>query len=86
MIKKRENSGIKNLNDSTAFTEYSNTMDDVYNNIDDYNSKRKRKVLLVFDDMIVDIMTSKKFQAIIKEFFIRCRKLNISLVFITVLF
>ena len=44
--------------------------------------KRKRKVLIVFDDMIVDIMTNKKFQAIIKEMFLRCRKLNISLVFI----
>ena len=57
-------------------------MDDVYNNIDDYNSKSKRKFLIVFDDMIADIMTYKKFQAIIKELFIRCRKLNISLVFI----
>ena len=57
-------------------------MDDVYNNIDDYNPKRKRKNLTVFDYMIADIMTNKKFQAIIKELFIRCRKLNISLVFI----
>ena len=83
LIKKLENAGIKNLNDPNAFIEYSNTMDDVYNNIDDYNSKRKRKVLFVFDDMIADIMTNKKFQATIKELFIRCRKLNISLVFIT---
>ena len=58
-------------------------MDDVYSNIDDYNPKRKRKSLIVFDDMIADIVTNKKFQAIIKELFIRCRKLNISLVFIT---
>ena len=58
-------------------------MDDVYENIHDYNSSRKRKTLVVFDDMIVDIMTNKKFQAIIKELFIRFRKLNISLVFIT---
>ena len=57
-------------------------MDDVYNNIDDYNSKSKRNVLIVFDDMIADIMTYKKFQTIIKELFIGCRKLNISLVFI----
>ena len=81
--KKRKDAGIKNLNDPNAFIEYSNTMDDVYNNIDDYNLKRKRKVLIVFDDMIADIMTNKRFQAIIKELFIRCRKLNISLVFIT---
>ena len=83
LIEKRENSGIKNLNDPSAFIEYSNTMDDVYNKIDDCNSKKKRKVLIVFDDIIADIMTNKKFQAMIKELFIRCRKLNISLVFIT---
>ena len=56
---------------------HSNTMDDAYNNIDYYNTKRKRKLLILFDDMIADIMTNKKFQAITKE------KLNISLVFIT---
>ena len=67
LIKKRENAGIKDLNDSSAFIEYSNTMDDVYNNIGDYNPKRKRKNLIAFDDMIDDIMTNKKFQAIIKE-------------------
>ena len=58
-------------------------MDNVYNNIDDYNPKRKRKILIAFDDMISDIMTNKKFKAIIKEPFIRCKKLDISLVFIT---
>ena len=58
-------------------------MDDVYQNIDDYNPSRKRKILIVFDDLIAEIMSNKKFQAIIKELFIRCRKLNISLVFIT---
>ena len=58
-------------------------MDDVYNNIDDYNPKRNRKMLIVFDDMIADIMTNKRFQTIIKELFTRCRKLNIYLVFIT---
>ena len=83
LIKNRENAGIKHLNDSKAFIECSNTMDDVYENIDDYNPSRKRKILIVFDDMIADIMTNKKFQSLIKELFIRCRKLNISLVFIT---
>ena len=60
-------------------------MTDVYENIDDYNPirKRKRKRLIVFDDMIVDIMTNRRFQAMIKELFIRRRKLNISLIFIT---
>ena len=58
-------------------------MDDVYENINDYNPSKKIKKLFVFDDMIADIMTNRRFQAIIKELFIRCRKLNISLVFIT---
>ena len=58
-------------------------MDGVYENIDDYNPSRKRKILIIFDGMITDIMTNKKFKSIIKELFIRCRKLNISLVFIT---
>ena len=56
-------------------------MDDVYQNIDDYNLSRKRKVLIVFDDMIADTLNNKKSQVIIKELFLRCRKLNISLVF-----
>ena len=60
-----------------------NIMDDIYENIDDYNPSRKRKILIVFDDMIADIMTNKKFHTIIKELFIRSRKLNTSLVFIT---
>ena len=82
MIKKCKNAGIKHLNDPNAFIECWNTMDDVYENIDDQNPNRKRKILIAFDGMIADIMTNKKFQAIIKELFIRWRKLNISLVFI----
>ena len=83
LIKKRKDAGIKHLNDPNAFIECSNTMDDVYENINDYNPIRKRKKLIAFDDMIADIMTNKRFQTIIKELFIRGRKLNISLVFIT---
>ena len=83
LIKNRENAGIKHLNDAKAFIECSNTMNDVYENIDDYNPNRKRKILIVFDDMIADIMTNKKFQSIIKELFIKCRKPNITLVCIT---
>ena len=81
-IKKREDAGIKHLNDLNAFIECSNTIDDVYENIDDYNPKRKRNTLVVFDDMIADIMSNKTFQAIIKELFIRSRKF-ISLLSIT---
>ena len=60
MIKKRENAGIKNLDDPSA----------------------KNLILIVFDDMIADIMTDKKLEAVAKELFIRSRKSNISLVFI----
>ena len=83
LIKKHEVVGIKYCNDPNAFIECSNRIDDVYQNIDDYNPSRKIKILIVFDDMIADIMSNKTFQAIIKELFIRCRKVNISLVFIT---
>ena len=58
-------------------------MNDVYENIDNYNPNRKRKVLIIFDDMIADIMTNKRFQSVIEDLFIRCRKSNISLVFIS---
>ena len=57
-------------------------MNDFYDNIDDYNPRRKRKFLIGFDDMIADVMSNKRFQAITKELFIRCRKLSISLDFI----
>ena len=82
LIKKRKNVGIRHLKDPNAFIMCSNTMDDVYENINDYNPNRKR-ILIVFDDMIADIMRNKKFQAVIKKLFIRCRKLNISPVFTT---
>ena len=80
LIKKREDAGIKQYNDPNAFIECSNTVDDVYENIDDYNSNRKRKILIALDDMIVDIMTNKNIHVKIEELFEKCRKLNISLV------
>ena len=87
LIKKHKDAGIKHFNDPNTFIECSNTMDDVniLMIIDDYNPNRKTKILIVFDDKIADVMANKKFQAVIKELFIRCRKLNISLLFITVL-
>ena len=72
--------GIKILNDPHAFIEYSNDMNDVLDDINNYNKNRDKKVLIIFDDMIADIMRSEKFEAIVKELFIRCRKLNISIV------
>ena len=83
LISKREQAGIKNLNNPHAFIEYSNDMNDVLDDINNYNKNRDKKVIIIFDNMIADIMRSKKFKAIVKELFIRCRKLNISIVFIT---
>ena len=61
LIKKREDVGIKHLNNANSFIECSNTMDDVQENVNDYNLNRRRKMLIVFDEMIADIMTNKKF-------------------------
>ena len=58
-------------------------MNDVLEDINIYNKKRDKKVLIIFDDTIADVMTSEKFKAIVKELFIRCRKLNISIIFIS---
>ena len=77
LIKKGKDGGTKHLNDPNAFIECWNTMGYVYENFHDYNSSRKRKILIVSDDIIADIMTNKTFQVIIKELFIRSRKLNI---------
>ena len=59
LINKREQAGIKNLNDPHAFVEYSDDMDDVLDDINNYNKNRDKKVLIVFDDMIPDIDTIK---------------------------
>ena len=66
--------------------EYSNDMQDVYKNIEDYNPGKRRKILIVFDDMIADMINNKKLNPVVTELFIRGRKLNISIVFITQLY
>ena len=58
-------------------------MDHIYKNIGEYNPMKKRKILIVFDYMIVDMLNNKKLNSVVTELFIRGRKLNISLVFIT---
>ena len=83
LINKRESTGLKHFNDSKAFIEYSNDMHDVYKNINNYNPDKENKILIVFDDMIADMINNKKLNSIVTELFIRGRKLNISLVFIT---
>ena len=82
LINKREKVGLNHFNDPKAFMEYSNDMQDVHKNIEDYNPIKKRKILIVFDDMIADMINNKLYP-IVTELFIRGRKLNISVVFIT---
>ena len=83
LINKREKAGINFNNDPTTFIEHSNSMDDVLFNIEDYNKRRRRKFLIIFDDMISHVMSDKKAQQILKDLFVRCRKLNISICFLT---
>ena len=83
LINKRESIGLKHFNDPKAFIEYSNDMHDVHKNINDYNPDNENKILIVFDDMIADMINNEKLNSIVTELFIRGRKLNISLVFIT---
>ena len=83
LINKREGVGVNHFNDPKAFIDYSNDMNDVYRNIDAYNPDKENKILIVFDNMIADMIHNKKLNSIVTELFIRGRKLNISLVFIT---
>ena len=83
LINKRESTGLKYLNDSKAFIEYSNDLDDIYQNIEEYNPNKKLKILIVFDDMIADTFSNKKLNQIVTELIIRGKNLDIYLVFIT---
>ena len=84
LINKREQAGIKKLNDPHAFIEYSDYMNDVLDDINNYNKNRDKKVLIVFADMMIaDIQYNKNFKRIIKELLYGARKINVSIVFIT---
>ena len=74
---------LKHLNDSKAFIEYLNNTNDIYKNIAEYNSNKKLKILIVVDDMIANKFSNKRLNSLVTELFIRDRKLNISLDFIT---
>ena len=82
LINQRKDVGIDHFNDPKAFIEYSNDMHDVYKNIDEYNPDKENKILIVFDDMIADMINNRMLDSILTELFIRGRKLNTSLVFI----
>ena len=71
LINKREKVGLNHYDDPKAFIEYSNDMQDVYKNIDEYNTDKERKILIVFDNMIADMINNKKLSSIVTELFIR---------------
>ena len=83
LINIRAKVGLKRFNDPKAFIEYSNDMCNVYRNINYYNPDKENKILIVFDDMIADMIQNKKLNSIVTELFLRGRRLNISLAFIT---
>ena len=74
LIKKRESTGLKHFNYPKAFITYLNDMQDVYKNIDEYNIDKERKILIVLDDMIADMIDNTKLNSIVTELFIRGRK------------
>ena len=83
LINGREKVGTEILKNPKAFVYYSQTIDDVYENLEDYNPIKKRRVLIVFDDIIADMESNKKLSPIVTEWILRGRKLDISLVFIS---
>ena len=70
LVNGREKKGIKKLKKSKAFIDYSQTIDDVYENLEDYNPTQKERVLIVFDYMITDIKANKKLSSIVTELFL----------------
>ena len=82
LIKKGNDAGKKCFNDSKAFIVYSNNMNDIYKNIEDYKSNKKKKLLVVFHDMIADMLSNKKLNPIVTELSISGRKRNTCMVFI----
>ena len=81
LINKREKVDLKHYDDPKTFITYSNDLQDVYKDIEEYNPVNKRKVLIVFGEMIADMISNKKFNPVTTELFIRGRKPNISIVF-----
>ena len=83
LINEREGVGINHFNDPKAFIEYSNDRRNVYKGIDDYNPDKENKIIIVFADVIADMIPNKKLNSIVTNLLIRGEKLNSSLVFIT---
>ena len=83
LINKRESTGLKHFNDPKVFIVYSNDVQGVYKNIDEYNVGKNCKILIVFYDMNADMVNKKRLNPVVTELFIRRTKFNISIVFIT---
>ena len=83
LINKQESTDINHFSNPETFIEYTNDMEGIYKNIEGYNPNKEQKILIVLDDMIAGILSNKKRNPVVTELFIRGRKLNISLVFIT---
>ena len=83
MINTQESTGLKHFKNPKEFVEYSNDMDDIYKNIEEYNPNKEHEILIVFADMIADMLNNKKIKPVVSELLITGRKQKISLVFIT---
>ena len=83
LVNGRGKVGIKKLKNPKTFIDYSQTVDDIYENLEDYNPTKKRRMLIVFDDTIADMESNKKLSPIVSELFLRGRKLNVLLVFLS---
>ena len=77
LISKQKSTSSKHLNDSKPFMEYPNNMDNIYKNIEEYNPNQKHKILIVFDDMVADMISNKKLNSLVSELFIRRRELKL---------
>ena len=86
LINNRKNIGIKKIKNPKMFIDYSQTIDDVYQNLEHYNLTNKMRVLIVFDDMIADMERNQKLSPIVTELFLRGRKLNILLYYYFTMF
>ena len=79
LINKRESTCLNELNDCKAFIEYSNDIDNIYKNSEEYNPNKKRKIMIIFIKMIPNMLSNKKLNPLVTELFVRGRKPNISL-------
>ena len=86
LLNKSEEISLKYLKDPKGFIEYQNDIKDICSNIEEYNPGKERKVLVMFDHLIADMISNKKHCTVVTELFIRGWKLNIFLVFITQLY